>query len=753
MTASYSDNSNSSSGGNSKGFNTNPMNNHYTASMQWSECINNNNSNNTSAGDAAAPTIKNHSVTNFGRYLYCFGGYDGRRNHMTLLLYDLQLCRWIVPTRDSGSISGISGSMSGNPADSINHGSSHNIDDFMISNFTRSISSNNSIIINNSSNATIGGDPAQGMLVVQGTPPPGRNGHSSTLAADDDENGCIVIIGGWLGTGPLAASDMHVLDVSGGGRLLRWYQPTVQGTPPGPCNMHSADYIVQRKEVYVFRGGNGREYLNDLHALDVKTFTWRTVVTTGAIPEQRANHSSAVLDETAELFIFGGWNGTERLNDIHILDTVTSTWTFPRIGGVLPHPRAGMTLTGLRGRLYLFGGSGTSAKCFQDLQILDRQEMAWLDVSQCDDSNSSSRHFAQVQQHISNNNNLQYDPQFHVGGNQLYDESINRSARRLPSVVSQDDHNTRFGGSFPDGADAASLMARPQQGGTQEGGSSSPNMNGSSLFALSDDYWRSRDMTSVRSSRAAPIMYPHHANPNDEDTVPSVLVHGHGPGRRAGHTATAVNRRIYIFGGSCGSDYLNDFFVLDTDPYPQAVVTEPTSMQLFERRLRHFFNDEEFADVTFLVQGRKVYGHKMILSIVSDWFRAMFTTGFRESDEMEIEIPDCSHAAFLAVMKYIYTGALPTLDMAANYHYGDNNNRDRNLARVVEMLELADRFFLDHLKQICESVLQPVVNAETVDCLFSVAQKTNASQLQATCKHFFRNRETGVLVAAPPAMR
>ena len=123
--------------------------------------------------------------------------------------------------------------------------------------------------------------------------------------------------------------------------------------------MHSADYVKDKKEVYVFRGGNGREHLNDLHALHVESFTWRRVETTGTIPQQRANHSSAILEETGELFIFGGWNGTERLNDIHILDTATSTWTCPHIGGVLPHPRAGMTLTALRGRLYLFGGSGT----------------------------------------------------------------------------------------------------------------------------------------------------------------------------------------------------------------------------------------------------------------------------------------------------------------------------------------------------------------------------------------------------------
>jgi hypothetical protein len=51
-----------------------------------------------------------------------------------------------------------------------------------------------------------------------------------------------------------------------------------------------------------------------------------------------------------------------------------------------------MTLTALRGRLYLFGGSGTSSKCFQDLQILDRSEMAWLDVTQYEATNHTGRH-------------------------------------------------------------------------------------------------------------------------------------------------------------------------------------------------------------------------------------------------------------------------------------------------------------------------------------------------------------------------
>lgn len=754
----------------------------------------------------AAPTIKNHSVTHFGRYLYCFGGYDGRRNHTTLLVYDLVGNRWIRPIHYHSNIpNGTTGSSSHDGRNSTlnastfgNSVSNQNLMDSDIDGANVRMMPDMMAIhdYDHHSNLPMGGrnhdhyhpnltlnmDHSDTIIIV-GTPPPGRNGHSATLAVDDDtdgENGRIVIIGGWLGTGPLAASDTHILDVSCHGKLLRWYQPTIYGTPPGPCNMHSADYVRHSKEVYVFRGGNGREYLNDLHALHVPTLTWRKVITTGETPQQRANHSSAILEETNELFIFGGWNGTERLNDIHILNTKTSTWTYPKIHGILPHPRAGMTLTALRGRLYLFGGSGQLAKCFYDLQIFDRASMTWLDVSQMDhdgsndESNSISggnnNNFSSNNVGISNSNANalvpnrhhhyqqqfsypHHDPQFIYGGNQQF-RTNNRS-------LHDGTHTTSIFG-YPD-----DTPFEPQQaGGTQEGGSNSivhinntinvqAQNDRNTIMALPD--WRSRE--SHHHHRMFTQQHPQHhhisPNPNDEDAVPSVLVHGHGPARRAGHTATAVGRNIYIFGGSYGSKYLNDFYILDTDPPPQAIITESNSLQLIERRLRHFFNDDEFADVTFIVQGQKVYGHKMILSIVSECFRAMFTTGFRESDQHEIEIPDCTYSAFVAVMEYIYTGTLPSsiLDVSLTnssmtHHIptGDMHQRQlRNqistqLVRVVEVLELADRFFLDHLKQICESKLQHAVTMETVEYLLPVAQKTNSSQLQSMCEHLMRNK-------------
>ena len=45
-------------------------------------------------------------------------------------------------------------------------------------------------------------------------------------------------------------------------------------------------------------------------------------------------------------------------------------------------------------------------------------------------------------------------------------------------------------------------------------------------------------------------------------------------------------------------------------------------------------NKEEFSDVTFIVEGQKFYGHKIIISQLSEKFKAMFSggeSGFIES--------------------------------------------------------------------------------------------------------------------------
>lgn len=227
---------------------------------------------------------------------------------------------------------------------------------------------------------TEGGD-----VTMIGPRPHFRNGHTATLVQKNlggnanIEKYYIYIIGGWLGD--CASDQVLVLDITNP-QVLEWVSFPESENSPGPCNMHSAEYIPDKRQIYVFRGGDGSEYLNDLHALDVDTMKWQKLDTHGLPPERRADHASAYMHATKEFFVFGGWNGTTRLNDFYILDTVTLTWTRPTtkmLQGTMPPARAGMTMSAVRDRLYVFGGNGAEASTSNDLYVFDRSSMEWLE--------------------------------------------------------------------------------------------------------------------------------------------------------------------------------------------------------------------------------------------------------------------------------------------------------------------------------------------------------------------------------------
>lgn len=76
-------------------------------------------------------------------------------------------------------------------------------------------------------------------------------------------------------------------------------------------------------------------------------------------------------------------------------------------------------------------------------------------------------------------------------------------------------------------------------------------------------------------------------------------------------------------------------------------------------------NQQEFSDVTFLVEGRKFYGHKIIISQLSEKFKAMFSAnpktagdagGFIESKQNTITIDNITYPVFEQIMSYLYSG-------------------------------------------------------------------------------------------------
>lgn len=49
------------------------------------------------------PQIKNHTATLYNKKLYVFGGYDGKKNHSNLRVFDTETLQWIKHKKPSGN--------------------------------------------------------------------------------------------------------------------------------------------------------------------------------------------------------------------------------------------------------------------------------------------------------------------------------------------------------------------------------------------------------------------------------------------------------------------------------------------------------------------------------------------------------------------------------------------------------------------------------------------------------------------------
>lgn len=102
------------------------------------------------------------------------------------------------------------------------------------------------------------------------------------------------------------------------------------------------------------RDNNG--YLNDVYIAEIRPIPstkpgeegsgrgldviWEHVNCRGMYPRPRHCHSAVFLEAKQAVLIFGGWvDEHEFLNDIHLIDVVTFSWTSVRTEGIPPCPR------------------------------------------------------------------------------------------------------------------------------------------------------------------------------------------------------------------------------------------------------------------------------------------------------------------------------------------------------------------------------------------------------------------------------
>uniref|UniRef100_A0A8C7YJK6 BTB domain containing 6 n=1 Tax=Oryzias sinensis TaxID=183150 RepID=A0A8C7YJK6_9TELE len=150
---------------------------------------------------------------------------------------------------------------------------------------------------------------------------------------------------------------------------------------------------------------------------------------------------------------------------------------------------------------------------------------------------------------------------------------------------------------------------------------------------------------------------------------------------------------------------------------------EPASWQCSHPTLRErnalMFNNELMADVHFIVgplgASQRVPAHKYVLAVGSSVFCAMFYSDLAE-EESEIHIPDVEPAAFLILLKYMYSDEI---DLEAD--------------TVLATLYAAKKYIVPALAKACVTFLETSLEAKNACVLLSQSRLFEEPELTQRC--------------------
>ena len=119
----------------------------------------------------------------------------------------------------------------------------------------------------------------------------------------------------------------------------------------------------------------------------------------------------------------------------------------------------------------------------------------------------------------------------------------------------------------------------------------------------------------------------------------------------------------------------------------------------FAKDMGGIFSDMKTSDVVVVAGAEKFHCHKNILSARCEVFKNMLAPNTIESESSTIEVKEVPAVAVESMLKYIYTGEVP----------------DDPEKLTLDLLNLADMYLLDHLKENCLKSLME--RLDVVSCI------------------------------------
>lgn len=485
---------------------------------------------------------------------------------------------------------------------------------------------------------------------------------------------------------------------------LTWTRIHPEGIVPQPRS-GAASCVVDGK-LWVFGGygqshGGGR--LDDFYCYDFEENNWSTVEVLGDKPSQRENNGVVVSnnpDGSKKMLLFGGYSGSEWLNDLWSFDFGSRQWTLLHESSdpstddenaTAPSRRFGYVSMTYRNKFLVWGGfSGDT--WLNDMFEFDFSSMQWREVT---------------------------------------GKGCLPSPRSCPAYV-QDDSYVFLHGGF--GGEERKNDFFVFDLSTYEWKEIPPKGNvPTARYFHSCCLWQSCSLYGNQRKGKKLIVYAGYNGSQRLDDMYfycfdskewSKLESGgqHSPSGRSSLVAQVYTNHLFCCFGYDGTRVLNDFYKFNL---------KTTSILLPSLRtdMKSLIDNEQLADCTFLVEGHEIHANRAILAVRSEYFHALlFGSSMRESiQDIEeaaggtsafrrrpIEMHSVSYEVFMKILEYLYTDSIQDLDTKLG----------------IELLITSEQFMLDRLKALCEDIIRRDLNVDNVCQILAASHQQQAEVLK-----------------------
>ncbi|GAB9467032.1 hypothetical protein Gpo141_00004392 [Globisporangium polare] len=451
-----------------------------------------------------------------------------------------------------------------------------------------------------------------------------------------------------------------------------WVTVPCENPSAAPCQRSLHVCAIRKDSLYIFGGYDGSNRVNDFYEFSFNRRLWSVVTASGPPPSPRDRHVAVVYKDS--FYVFAGFDGSSRVNDFIEYNFLSQKWSnVSVIAGMPPTPRHSHAAVVYDKSMYCFGGYDGSYR--NDFHEFNFETGTWTLVAATGRVPRPRYRSSLV---VHKNSCVLFGG--HDGSRHLNDVHVfNFALRSWSSLV------TEGPAPIPRDSHVAVIHSNSMY---IFGGSTGSAMNDFYELNLDTNVWQ------------------------------LMQFNGQPPGQRFCHVGSVYDSSLIIFGGYDGSSRLNDFkqFRFGDEEFELDI---PESTLIGD--LRALVNSEVMSDITFVVEGIPIYAHK-ILCMRCNYFKAMLTGEMLESRAREVEITDVRRPIFLSFLEYLYSDYL-----------------DVSVDVAMELFVAADRYGVDRLKRICESRMLGSLCIENAATILHAADLHNAAVLRDQCIAFMLN--------------